>query len=113
VDEKLDKSQQCALTAQEASHILGYIKQSMATRLRDVIPPLCSTLVRPNLESCVQPWIPQHKKDMDLSEQVQRRATKMIQGLEHLSCEERLKELGFFSLETRRLQGEVIAPFSS
>jgi len=85
VGKKLDMSQQHALAAQKANRIRACIKSNVARRLRVVILPLYSTLVRPHLECCIQLWSPQHKKDVELLGQAQRRVTKMIQGLEHLS----------------------------
>jgi len=71
VDEKLDMNQHCTLATQKANRTLGCIKSSVANRSREGILPLYS-----HLESCVQHWSPQHRKDMDLMEEVQRRPQK-------------------------------------
>ena len=110
VDEKLDMNQQRVLAAQKANCVLGCIKKWVASREREVIVPLYSALLRPHLGYCIQAWGPQYRKDVEVLERVQWRATEMIRGLEHLCYEERLRELGF-SLEKRRLRRDQIVAF--
>ncbi|GAB0177019.1 hypothetical protein GRJ2_000167100 [Grus japonensis] len=112
VDGKLNMSQQCALAAKRANRVLGCIKHSIASWLREVTIPLCTALVQPHLHYCAEFWVPQYKKDIKLLKGVQRRVTKMVKGLEGKTYEEQLRSFGLFSLEKRRLTGDLMAVYT-
>ena len=83
----------------------------MASRAREVILSLCSKLVRPHLEYRIRMWSPRYRRDVDLLEHIQMRATEIIQGMECLPYKDRLRELGLFNLQKRCLWGKLIAAF--
>ena len=108
VSSNLPPREQCIIARNKANRILGFISRCVTNRSSEVILKLYLALVRPHLDYAVQFWSPYYRKDIDSLEAVQRRMTKMIQGLRNLSYKDRLKRLNLHSLERRRVRGDLI-----
>ena len=107
----LQPSKQCIEVEKKAPKILGYIKRQFKTRKKDTIITLYKALVRPHLEYAVQFWSPSQRKDIEKLEAVQARATKLIPSIKHIGYQRRLERLNLYSLEKRRLRGQLIETF--
>ena len=108
VHHSLQTSSHCANIVKKANQVLGIIRRTYDDKSKENIVQLYKSLVRPHLEYCVQAWRPYLQKDIDNIEKVQRRATKMINGLSQLSYEERLKRTNLMTLELRRLRADLL-----
>ena len=108
-DLKVDK--QCLKAAKKGNQILGMIRRTFTCKDKAIILKLYKSLVRPHLDYCVQAWRPHYQKDINTLEAVQKRATRMVTGLQETCYETRLKELGLTTLETRRLRADMLEVF--
>ena len=92
----------------KANRILSFIARGMEFKNSEVMLQLYKVLVRPHLEYCVQFWSPYLRKDILALEGVQRRFTRLIPELRGLAYEEGLSRLELYSLEFRRMRGDLI-----
>ena len=109
--DKLSFSKYICNAAAKANRVLGLIKKSFNYITKESFLVLYKSYVRPHLEYCAQVWSPYLQKDIDVLEKVQRRATKIVPGLENLSYENRLLELKLTTLDKRRVRGDLIETY--
>ena len=94
--------------AKKANQVLGQMSRALHFRDKEIFVRLYVQYCRPHLEYAVQAWNPWYQGDIDLLENVQKRALKMVSGLIGNTYEERLKEVGLTSLKERRDRGDMI-----
>ena len=111
VDKSLKFSNQCLSARNKANRALSFIKRNVNYKSKEIIRTLYNAYVRPHLEYSIQAWSPYLKHDINLLESVQRRMTKIIPSIKHLEYNDRLNALNLFSLERRRLRGDLIEVF--
>ena len=115
VQSNLKVDMQCNKASSEANKRLGMIKRNFRFKSISVMLPLYKSIEKPHLDYCMQAWRPPHcRKDIDKLEKVQRRATKMVEGLEGYSYSDRLRILPYWvltTLETRFLRVDLIKAF--
>ena len=109
--EDLKVGKQCLKAAKKGNQILGMIRRTFSCKEKSIIMKLYKSLVRPHLDYCVQAWRPHYQKDINTLEAVQKRATRMVTGLQETCYESRLKELGLTTLETRRIRADMLEVF--
>ena len=111
VTENLKVSEQRAKVTKTANKVLGIIKRSYDDKSIANLLPLYKALVRPHIEYCVQAWRPYYQKDVDNLEQIQRRATRMMEEVRGMDYEERLRQTSLVTLEARRTRADIIEVF--
>ena len=111
INDKCSPSDQILTVTKKANGVLAQLRRTTISRSPDMVTRLYKTYVRPLMEASVQAWSPWMRRDVDLMEKVQRRATKLVAGIGSKTYEERLEILKLTTLEKRRERGDVLECF--
>ena len=111
IDQHLSFQQHISESINKANKIMGIIRRTIDHLTTDTFVPLYCALVRNHLEYNQSVWSPRLQMDIDRLERVQRRATKQVNGLRHLSYPDRLRLLKLPTLVFRRLRGDMIETY--
>ena len=96
--------------AKKANQVLGQINRSFTCYKKDIMLNIYKVFVRPHLEYAVPAWSPWHRKDAEVLERVQHRATRRMSDVRG-TYEDRLRQLNLTTLEERRTRGDAIETF--
>jgi ribonucleases P/MRP protein subunit RPP40 len=107
IDKSLKPGKHCAKAANTASAVLRMIQRNFHYRDRHTFIKLYKQYVRPHLEFSVPAWSPWLRSDIDKLENVQKKAVKMVSGLQSKEYTARCRELGIQTLEHRRLEQDL------
>ena len=108
VDDELKFSTHIIAQTNKANRLVGLIRRSFTYLDKELMKQLFISLVRPVLEFANVVWMPRFQKDIDLLENVQKRATKLVPGMKDKNYNERLKLMKLPSLKFRRNRGDLI-----
>ena len=111
IDKDMKFHSQCTMAIKKANRMLGVIKKSFDFLTEANVSMLYKAMIRPILEYANAVWGPTYKTDQTKIERIQRRATRLICSVRHLSYEERLKKISLPSLAYRRKRGNMITVY--
>ncbi|KAK3884088.1 hypothetical protein Pcinc_011624 [Petrolisthes cinctipes] len=104
-------SEHIAKVAAKANSRLGIIKRNFVILSGEILVPLYLFMVRPILDYGVPAWSPYLVGDIQALEKMQRRATKLVPELSHLTYEEICHHQGLQTLQERRMKSDMIQEF--
>ena len=113
ISDNLQPSIQCANAAKKAMSVLALLQKSFKFFDEESFRILYKTYVRSHMETHIQAWAPYYKKDIQILEKVQRRATKLVPWLRKYPYEIQLQKLGILLLGQRRIRGDLIETLKS